>query len=510
MKSNRSSGILLHLTSLPSQDGIGDMGPDAYQWVDFLDQCGCALWQVLPLGPTGFGDSPYQCFSAFAGNPYLISPVYLYEDGLINRTDLFDRPAFPSGSVLYGEVIPWKIKLLKRAFIRFQQNPQTSLHHEFDAFVEQEKEWLEDYTLFMAIKESQNGASWDVWDSSLRKRDAQTLQRFKKDFAENITFQAFSQFIFYRQWHRLHQYAKQKSISIIGDLPIFVSFDSSDTWSHPELFYMDAEGFPTVVAGVPPDYFSPTGQLWGNPLYRWEYHQQTKYAWWFKRIEASLSLFDILRLDHFRGFSAYWEVPAGSTTAIHGSWKQGPGAHFFQSLQDHLGNLPIIAEDLGMITKDVEDLRDQFDLPGMKVLQFAFSDDSSHPFLPHNYRPNCVAYTGTHDNDTCWGWYRTTCTDKEKAFLHRYLNCDDSQIAYNMIRAVWSSVAIISIAPLQDFLNLGSEARMNFPGKASGNWSWRVDATQINPDIAGKIRELNELFSRLKKEEKNTENTKTE
>jgi len=496
MKYKRMSGILLHPSSLPGPDGIGDIGPEAYNWVNFLVQTGSELWQLLPLGPTGYGDSPYQCFSAFAGNPYLISSTLLIDDGLLSLEDLQDRPLLPERNVDFGPVIQWKLEILNRAYSNFKQKKPKDLIEKFNKFIQNETDWLLDFSLFMAIKEVNGGLSWDHWEESLRKREPKSIENFKTLHWALIESHMFKQFLFYSQWTALKKYANNQGIKIIGDIPIFISFDSSDAWSNPDLFYFDEDLKPTVVAGVPPDYFSATGQLWGNPLYRWEVHKKNRYSWWIKRINATLKLFDYIRLDHFRGFVNYWEVPAGNKTAEEGRWLPGPGADFFEVIEKELGELPIIAEDLGEISEDVYELRDQFNLPGMKIFQFAFSGEPNDPFLPHNYPKNCVAYSGTHDNDTALGWY-LTAPEIEKDFCRRYLSSSGENISWDMVRAVWSSVARISISPLQDFLSLGTEARMNFPGKASGNWSWRVLPGQINTDLAEKIFEINFLYSRL-------------
>ncbi len=496
MKFNRASGILLHPTSLPGPDGIGDLGPEAYRWVNFLKECGCSLWQVLPLGPTGYGDSPYQCFSAFAGNPYLISPALLMEDNLLSRADLSDRPTFPVETVNYGEVIQWKLTLLDRAAAHFTQSASPELHQAYQTFCNQQAYWLDDFALFMAIKESQGGVAWKDWPANLRQRDPQALADFCVSHQSALQRHMLRQFFFFRQWNALRTYANQKGIRIIGDIPIFVAYDSADVWANPDLFFLDSKGHPTVVAGVPPDYFSPTGQLWGNPLYRWRIHRQTGYAWWIRRFKATLQTVDIVRLDHFRGFAGYWEVPANMPTAEIGRWVPGPGKHFVKAIRDALGDLPIIAEDLGKITPDVEALRDDFFLPGMKIFQFAFSSDSDDPFLPHNYPANCVAYTGTHDNDTALGWY-LTAPEHERDFCRRYLARSGDDISWDMIRAVWSSVAIFGIAPLQDLLSLDSSGRMNFPGRPSGNWNWRMTAETLNPALSRRMYEVNQLYSRL-------------
>lgn len=491
----RSSGILFHPTSLPSPYGIGDLGGQAYRFVDWLASTHCKNWQVLPLGPTGYGDSPYQCFSAFAGNPYLISPDELIADGLLAAGDVDALRELPAEQIAFGDLIPLKLNLLRAAFARYQANPR-KFSAEFDSFRVENSAWLEDYALFMALKESNGGAAWNGWDEALRGRKKSALAAARKELAEVILRQEFYQFLFFRQWHKLRAYANAREIQIIGDIPIFVAYDSADVWAHPELFFLDKHGNPTVVAGVPPDLFSATGQLWGNPLYNWKAHKKEEYAWWLARTRASLDIFDILRFDHFRGFAGYYEIPAKDTTAENGKWVKGPGKDLFKAIQKDLGmkELPVIAEDLGVVTPDVIELLEAFDLPGMRVLQFAFSDPEN-PFLPHNYVPNCVAYTGTHDNDTARGWYESG-TEEERDFARRYLRVDGSDFAWDLIRGVWASVANLAIAPMQDLLNLGNEARMNYPSRLGGNWSWRMKAADLNDELAGKLRELNWMFSR--------------
>lgn len=495
MQDKRTSGVILHPSSFPGPDGIGDLGPEAYHWIDFLAEAGCGAWQVLPLGPTGYGDSPYQCFSAFAGNPYLISPLMLIKDGLLTLADLEDRPSFPSDKVDFGPVIEWKLQLLDRAYHKFQKSRRQSVLADFHQFQNLQSVWLDDYALFMTIKNSLGGVSWDNWPEEYCNRDQIIVQKFRDANIESINKQVFMQFIFYRQWKALKEYANRKMITIIGDIPIFVAFDSADAWSHPDLFFIDKHGKPTVVAGVPPDYFSPTGQLWGNPLYRWSTHQKTGYAWWISRIKATLQLFDIIRLDHFRGFAGYWEIPAESKTAETGRWVQGPGKSLFDAIKNSLGKLPIIAEDLGEITPDVIALREYFDLPGMKILQFAFNSDADEPFLPHNYVKDCVAYTGTHDNDTSRGWYESA-SEKERDFCRRYLARSGEDISWDLIRAIWSSVAFLVLAPMQDLLSLGTEARMNYPSKASGNWQWRMPWDALNDSLLQRLKEINQLYGR--------------
>ncbi len=500
MNFHRSGGILLHPTSLSGPYGIGDLGPQAYHFVDWLAASGCKLWQVLPLGPTGFGDSPYQCFSAFAGNPYLISPDLLLQDGLLVEADLANKPTFSETRVDFGALIPWKLSILERAFGRFQEADPVPLRNEFGVFRAENSDWLDDYSLFMALKDANGGGSWADWPAPIRKREESALHEARQSAAPAAQRYGFYQLMFFRQWNALRDYAHRKGISIIGDIPIFVSADSSDVWSHPELFHLDAERRPTVVAGVPPDYFSPTGQLWGNPLYRWEAHKASGYGWWQARFRSLLKMVDLVRLDHFRGFAAYWEIPAGNPTAEIGRWVPGPAADFFDVIQTELrqagydGGLPIIAEDLGVITNDVVELRERYHLPGMKILQFGFSG-ADNPFLPHNYRSNCVAYTGTHDNDTARGWFESA-PKQERRFALRYMRSSDRRFAWDLIRTIWLSVAVYAIAPMQDLLELGTEARMNYPSKLGGNWQWRLDANDLDEELAAKLRELNELFRR--------------
>ncbi len=496
MKFDRSSGILLHPTSLPGKFGIGDIGPQAHRWIDFLAEAGCSLWQVLPLGPTGYGDSPYQCFSAFAGNPYLISPEDLLEEGLLVPEDLRDMPEFEQGKVDFGQVIPWKVELLKRAFARFSVTASASLQDAFHKFQKAQSSWIEDFALFMALKEAHGGASWVTWEASLRDRKETALKKARLKHKTEIEMQVFRQFLFFKQWEVVRARAHSKGIKIIGDAPIFVAHDSADVWANPGLFYLNKNGTPSVKAGVPPDYFSPTGQLWGNPLYRWDIHREQGYQWWLERIRLILEMVDIIRLDHFRGFAGYWEVPGRAKTAVHGRWVAAPGMDFFKTLQNRMGNLPIIAEDLGVITPDVVEIRDYFNLPGMKILQFGFGGGPTDPFLPHNYPNNCVVYTGTHDNDTACGWYERV-PEKEKDFYRRYYGRDGSDVAWDLIRGAWASVADMALCPMQDLLCLGNEARMNYPGNPSGNWTWRMRDGAFSESLARGIYELNFLYLRM-------------
>lgn len=508
MKVPRCSGILLHLTSLPGRFGIGDLGPCAYQFADFLSAAGQKLWQVLPLNPTGYGDSPYQCFSAFAGNPLLLSLERLCDQGLLQPQDLAQAPPFPRDFVDYGAAIEFKMAALRRAARVFLAGASSADRAAFDSFCESASPWLDDYALFMACKEAHQGIAWNLWDAPISRREAGALREWSRKLAPELAAFKYWQFEFFRQWKDLKSYCQQRGIRFMGDIPIYVAHDSADVWAHPDLFYLDAQGRPTVVSGVPPDYFSATGQLWGNPIYRWDVLAAGGYQWWIERFRASLGLFDMVRLDHFRGFEAYWEVPASETTAIHGRWVKGPGEDFLSALQNAIGGLPIVAENLGVITPPVEELRQKFGLPGMSLLQFAFGNDPQGPsFRPHNYSRDLVAYTGGHDNDTTVGWWSSSGAGdstrtpeevrKEHDFARLYLNFhDDAEINWVMIRAVLASVAGIAIFPLQDVLGLGSAARMNLPGTVSGNWKWRYRPDALNAELSARLRALVTLYDR--------------
>lgn len=509
MKFARCSGVLLHLTSLPGHFGIGDLGACAYEFADFLSEAGQKLWQVLPLNPTGYGDSPYQCFSAFAGNPMLLSLERLRELGLLEPSNLnWVGTTFPEDFVDYGPVIEFKRTALRRAAEVFFADGSHGDHAAFDRFCESAGLWLDDYALFMACKDAHHLRVWTSWDPQIRGRNALAMREWSKKLAAEIKAYKYWQFEFFQQWARLKTYCQQRGIRFMGDIPIYVAHDSADVWAHPEMFYLDERGNPTAVSGVPPDYFSATGQLWGNPIYRWDLLAADGYKWWVERFRASLALFDVVRLDHFRGFESYWEVPTGETTAIHGRWIKGPGADLLSALQNAFGELPIVAENLGVITPPVEKLRQQFGLPGMSLLQFAFGNDPQGPsFRPHNYSRDLVAYTGGHDNDTTVGWWRSsgagdstrTAEDvrKEHEFARAYLNFeDDSEINWVMMRAVLSSVADVAIVPLQDVLGLGSEARMNLPGKVSGNWKWRYRPGALSGELSARLRSLVTLYDR--------------
>ncbi|NQS92009.1 MAG: 4-alpha-glucanotransferase [Chloroflexi bacterium] len=494
MDFTRASGILLHPTSLPGPYGIGDLGPQARKWIDFLADSGTGLWQILPLGPTGYGDSPYQTFSTFAGNPYLISPDDLLRDGLLHVDDLVNHPDFQTNTVEYGEVIYWKLDLLNRSYNHFRYHGK-KLHKEAGLFYTQNQHWLDDYSIFMALKEFHGGMPWAAWPEKYRDRNLDALERFQDEYSYAIQRQKYYQFLFYKQWNALRDYAHKMGIQIIGDIPIFIAHDSADAWANRDLFYIGDDGQPTVVAGVPPDYFSETGQLWGNPLYRWELHTQDGYQWWLERLRAIFSMVDIVRLDHFRGFVDYWEIPAGEETAVNGRWVLGPGKDFLESVESEFGGLPIIAEDLGEISPDVFILRDQFQLPGMKILVFAFDSGEGNVFLPHHYPENCIVFTGTHDNDTAVGWFKRI-QEGERTFAQRYLKSSGEDIAWDLISAAWASRAIYAIAPLQDILGLDNHARMNYPGNPEGNWKWRFSQSDLSSELKNRLEEINYLYGR--------------
>lgn len=492
--SPRSAGILLHPVSLPGPFGIGDLGKEAHRWVDQLVAAKQTWWQLLPLGPTGIGDSPYSCFSAFAGNPLLISPELLVEEGLLARTEL-EGGALPVERVDYGAAMALKDRWLRQAWGRFREGNAAGLKGELERFHIRHASWLDDYSLFMAVKETQGGASWLDWPDALRLRKPNALEGARRELKEPIAYQRFIQFLFFRQWESLKRYANDRGVRIIGDIPIFVAADSADVWANPKLFLLDAEGRPTVVAGVPPDYFIKTGQKWGNPHYDWAAHKQTGYAWWIARARASLAQVDLVRLDHFLGFSAAYHIPAENPTAETGKWVPGPGADLFVALRKALNGLPFIAEDLGIVTPEVDALRDQFEMPGMRILQFAFGGATENRFLPHNYIRNAVVYTGTHDNDTTCGWFRSI-QESERDLLRRYLGRDGSDVAWDLIRAAWMSVADFALTTLQDVLNLDSTARMNLPGHQGGNWSWRYRAEMLTDAVLNRLAELTVLYGR--------------
>lgn len=499
----RASGILLHPTSFPGRFGIGELGLEAYQFIDFLTASGQQYWQVLPLGPTGFGNSPYMCYSAVAGNPLLISLELLRNEGFLAEEDLARGPEFPGDRVDYEKVIAFKMPLLQQACENFKVRASDIQKTKFAGFCESKAHWLDDYCLYMALKEANQGASWYEWDPALVKRDPVALDHWGRRLHTEIVFHKFLQFIFFQQWSALKQYANDRGIQIIGDIPIYVAHDSADVWANPDAFCLDEETYrPSLMAGVPPDYFSATGQLWGNPVYNWEHLQQTDFEWWIHRFEAMLDYVDLIRIDHFRGFESFWavepdpEVPPEEWTAEKGEWVEAPGKEFFEMLREKLGKLPILAEDLGVITPEVEELRDYFEFPGMKVLQFAFGSDPGNPFLPFNFPRNCLVYTGTHDNDTTVGWFESR-EDWEREAILRYLgHISPDGIHWDLIRLALSSVANLAIVPVQDLLGLGSWARMNFPGKPEGNWEWRYWGGNLSPELAERLRSLTYTFGR--------------
>jgi len=492
---SRASGVLLHPTSLPGRHGIGDFGPSAFRFVDWLLESGQSLWQVCPLGPTGYGDSPYQCLSAFAGNPLMISLDQLVADGLLLSGEL--APAEQTdGPVDYGAVIAHHTPLLERAWQRLLGLTDVRATR-FARFVRNAAGWLEDYALFAALKEEAGGAPWYEWESDLRGRDPGTLARARTRLADRMQFHRFVQFTFFDQWAGLRAYARRNGVSIIGDMPIFVAHDSAECWARPELFQFDDDLWPTAVAGVPPDYFSDTGQLWGNPLYRWESHRTEGFRWWIELFRTRFTLFDALRVDHFRGFEAYWRVPWGSRTAENGEWVPAPGKELFDRVFEELGPVPIIAEDLGVITPAVVELMDHCGFPGMKILQFAFDSGDTNEYLPHTFDSHSVVYTGTHDNDTVHGWYAGASPgDREHA--RAYLNSSGEEIHWDFIRTALASVSRLAVVPMQDVLGLGTDARMNVPGTTGGNWRWRITGDQLaDTATVRRLRSLTELYGRL-------------
>jgi len=502
MKFPRASGILMHPTSLPGRFGIGDLGEEAYRFVDFLVSAGQTYWQVLPLSPTGYGDSPYQGLSAFAGNPMLISPQKLVEAGHLSQADLDALPHFPKDKVDFGPVIYHKMRLLDQAFASFQAQASASQRAAFSRFCQEQASWLDDAALFLALKETHELQAWETWEPELRVRDPQALARWSEKLVGQIENQKYRQWQFFEQGLALKAYANERGIRLIGDIPIFVAYDSADVWANPHLFHLDEDLQPTVVSGVPPDYFSETGQLWGHPLYRWNLMAEQGYAWWIERFRMAFTQADVVRIDHFRGFYNYWEVPGGAKTAIKGRWLYGPGADLFHVVTDALGDVAIIAEDLGDFDDEsragVDVLQETFGYPGMKVVQFAFSAGPSDPFLPHNYTsPAWVAYTGTHDNDTAVGWYEATSTAQERDYARKYLGRDGSDIAWDLIRLAWSSVAQTAMTTTQDLLCLGHWARMNTPSTVGPpNWCWRLLPGALTDDIAQRLLESTAVYGR--------------
>jgi 4-alpha-glucanotransferase len=504
----RSSGILLHPTSLPGAHGIGELGGEAHRFADFLKNAGQTIWQVLPLGPTGYGDSPYQCFSAFAGNPLLINLDTLVKRGYLAADDLSAQPKFPRESVDFGTLIRWKLPLLRKAAAAFRQKADREELAAYEAFCQLHAVWLEEFALFMALKETHEYVMWTLWERELALRDAAALDGARRNLHEQIEANKFIQFEFEREWSDLKAHCARNSIRVMGDVPIYVAQDSSDVWAQPELFDLNADGTPRVIAGVPPDYFSATGQCWGNPIYRWDVHSKTGYKWWIERFRRAFEMVDMIRLDHFRGFAGYYEIPGTETTAVNGRWVKGPGAALFEAVEGALGKLPILAENLGVITPEVEGLRNQFGYPGMAILQFAFGKDPQAPdFKPHNYPRHRVAYTGTHDNDTVAGWWHSSGAGdsvrtpedvaKEMEFAKLYLDTDGAEIHWVMIRTLMASVADAVVFPLQDVLGVSTEGRMNLPGTSSGNWRWRYRAEELTLGVGDRLRRMSEAYDRL-------------
>jgi 4-alpha-glucanotransferase len=497
----RASGVLLHVTSLPSPYGIGDLGPAAFAWIDRLHEAGQRWWQALPLGPTGYGDSPYQSLSSFAGNELLISPDGLIDDGLVPAADCAGQ-AFSPTAVDYEKVVAAKVRMLETAWSRFRAGARPDLRPAYERFCQAHGPWLDDYALFRALKVRYDGACYLEWPLDLVRRTPAAMAQARRELANRIEVVRFAQFLLARQAERLERHAHDRSVRLIGDLPFFVSPDSSDVWANPELFSLDHTHHPTVVAGVPPDYFSADGQLWGNPIYDWDALRRRGYRWCIDRLRALLAQVNVIRLDHFRAFAAAWHVPADASTARAGQWVPGPGAEFFRAVEKELGTLPFIAEDLGLITGDVTALRDEFRLPGMRVLQFAFDGTADNPHLPANYAPNTVVYTGTHDNATTRGWYEGLSAPEQQTVwkgLERSGGAA-SEVAPALVRLAWESVAALAIAPLQDLLNLGNEARMNVPGRAAGNWRWRCTEDMLSPHALEPLRDLTTTSGRAQGE----------
>lgn len=492
----RSSGVLLHPTSFPNRLGVGDLGAEAYRFIDFLHDCHQRVWQVLPIGPTGHGDSPYMSYSSMAGNPLLISLDRLKESGQLTDEEL-NIPDITTSTVDYDAATQAKMPLLARAADRFQSQASDEQRQAFDDFCRDRGFWLEGYALFMALKQAHGGQSWHQWDAAIARREPEAIALWTDKLSTEVFHQKYWQFLFYQQWSSLRQYANERGVSIMGDMPFYVAHDSADVWEFPDCFRLDPEtGLPTSVAGVPPDYFSATGQLWGNPIFNWERIEALEFQWWIQRFEALLEFVDIIRIDHFRGFQAYWEVPADEETAINGEWVEAPGEALFDRLKQEIGALPIIAEDLGVITPAVEALRDRYEFPGMRILQFAFGSGPGNVYLPFNYNQNCLAYTGTHDNDTTVGWYESA-DDYAKTSLHEYLGSPGPDgIHWDIIRLALSSTANQAIIPLQDLMGLGTEHRMNTPGVGEGNWVWRYHPADITDPIKDRLRHLTQIYGR--------------
>jgi 4-alpha-glucanotransferase len=493
--SKRASGVLLHITSLPGKEGTGTLGQNAYQFVDFLSETKQKLWQILPLGPVGAGDSPYQCFSAFAGNPVLIDLELLMEEGLLCDADVNPVPKFIQKRVEFDKVKKWKFELFEKAFLNFKQKLFSNFQDDYYRFLDEHAWWLNDYALFMSAYNYFQKDSWYEWDEDFKSRTDAALQRVGEKLSNEVDFHKFIQFLFFRQWFRLKDYANKNGVDIVGDVPLYVSGESSDVWANADIFLLDENLKPTEVGGVPPDYFSETGQLWGNPVFNWPRLKERNYDWWMARLHFNLNLFNQVRIDHFRGLESYWSVPAGEETAIHGKWKPAFGAEMLTLLKSQIGELPLIAEDLGLITPEVDKLREDFELPGMKVLQFAFTTDATHLHLPHNYSENFLVYTGTHDNDTSLGWLMSV-EDEEQKQVERFIGARDRSGLKRTIEMALSSVAKTAIIPMQDILELDTHSRMNTPGIANGNWGWRFQWNQVKQSQKKFLKELTEKYNR--------------
>ncbi len=495
MINKRSSGLLLHLTSLPGKEGCGTMGREAHRWIDFLRETGQQLWQILPLGPVHYGNCPYQCFSAFAGNPLLVDLSTLQEEGLLEAGDLASIPRFDIRQVEFEKVTTWKTRLLRKAFHRFGPGHPGITGGSYGAFLDEHNWWLADFALFMAARHHFGEVRWQEWPQELKTRQPAAMEEFRNLLEQEIAYHQFVQYCFFKQWNNLHRYAASRNVRITGDIPLYVAGDSADVWANPGIFHLDSDLNPLKVAGVPPDYFSKNGQLWGTPVFNWESLRDQEYHWWLARIHFNLRMFDLVRIDHFRGLQAYWSVPAGEETAIHGEWVTARGHQMLEILRQQLGSFPLIAEDLGTITPEVEQLRDTFNMPGMKVLQFAFTSDEKNEHLPHNYNVNSVVYTGTHDNDTAWAWLHAA-EEKEKKNALAYLKNYHWQPVWGLIEMAWASVATRAVTTLQDLLELGAEARMNIPGVALGNWGWRFRWNQLRGKHRRFLREITRKYNR--------------
>jgi 4-alpha-glucanotransferase len=494
----RESGILLHPTSLPGPHGIGDFGEAAFRFVEWLERAGQRLWQVMPLGPTGFGNSPYSSPSAFAGNPLMVSLAWLQGDGLLTEEELAPACEFPGHAVDFERVAPFRMRLLRVAYDRVEAEASSNLREAFEAYRAGAPNWLHDYALFVSIKDALGGGSWVEWPKDIRARQPEALASWRDKLADDVRFHEFVQFLFHHQWREVRAYANARGIRIIGDIPIFVALDSADVWSSQDQFQLDDEGHPTFIAGVPPDFFSSTGQLWGNPTYNWPAMKANGYQWWIERLRATRDMVDIIRIDHFRGFAAAWHVPAGDENATGGHWEIAPGGGVFAAARRELGEFPVIVEDLGIITPDVVALREILDLPGMNVLHFAFDDDPDNMYLPHNVQRHSVMYTATHDNQTTVGWW-DSLPEEERHVVRRYLGRPADDIAWDLLRLAWASVSDTAIAPMQDILRMGDEGRMNTPATATGNWAWRLLPTQLDPSLADGLRDLTCTYGRMER-----------